>query len=179
MLKLRLPAGASLRRGYATRLPEKPPMRHPDPLVNNPNAVVTPLPDELTFIHRPPPSAPTPLSYTTNPSSPLLRPAPQSTDGPLPPPLNTAKEQPPRLSDEKIADMQRLRAENPKYYSRSRLAKMFDCTPSFVSYMAPLPRPEKREVLAIRDEAHEEVRARWGEKKVIVREIRKKRKEFW
>ncbi|KAJ2978638.1 hypothetical protein NUW54_g11257 [Trametes sanguinea] len=67
-LSLRLPFS----RSYATRLPERPPYRAPDPLRNNPHATYQELADKnLTFIHRPPPTAPSPLSYTTSPASPL------------------------------------------------------------------------------------------------------------
>ncbi|KAI0042157.1 chondroitin AC/alginate lyase [Auriscalpium vulgare] len=168
--KARIPLQLGLRRTYATRLPEKPPMRHPDPLINNPAAVVTPLSEDLTFIHRPPPSAPTPFSYTTNPSSPLLRPA-SPADAPLPPTLKdtSAAPKPPRMSDAKIAEMRALRASNPKL-SRTFLAQKFECTPAFVSLMAPLSHPAQRDNLELRDRAHAEVRAQWGEKKLIMNE---------
>ncbi|KAH0831916.1 hypothetical protein J3R83DRAFT_12799 [Lanmaoa asiatica] len=91
MLKPRFAPSLSRCRTYATRRPEKPPARFPDPLRNNPNAVVTPLEgDKLTFIHRPPPSAPSPHSTTLDPASPLLRPA-ATTGGPLPPLLRPSE----------------------------------------------------------------------------------------
>ena len=175
---LRLPL---LARGYATRLPQKPPMRHPDPLLNNPNTVATSLPEDLTFIHRPPPSASTPFSYTSNPTSPLLLTGSPSTatGSALPLPLARPKLERFRLSDDKIAEMQRLRVQDPKRYTRSRLAEMFECSPVFVGYVAPLARSEKKAALARRDQAHEKARAHWGEKAALIREIRKKRKEFW
>ena len=171
----------SLTRGYATRLPQKPPMRHPDPLLNKPNAVSTSLPEDLTFIHRPPPSAPTPLSYTVSPSSPLLRTGPQTppTGSALPPPLKNATLAHPRLPEDKISEMRRLRMENPAFYTRSRLADTFGCSPSFVSYVAPLNPSQQRAVLAKREQEHEKARSRWGEKAALIREIRKKRKEYW
>jgi ribosomal L20-like protein len=177
-LRLRVP---SLMRAYATRLPQLPPMRHPDPLSNNPNAVSTSLPEDLTFIHRPPPSALTPHSYTVNPSSPLLRTEPQtsSTGSALPPPLENATLAHPRLPEDKISEIQRLRMEDPAFYTRSRLANIFGCSPSFVSYVAPLSPTQQRAALAKRDRKHEKARARWGEKATLIREIRKKRKEFW
>ncbi|PBK82192.1 hypothetical protein ARMGADRAFT_1019779 [Armillaria gallica] len=66
----------SFTRSYATRYPrpktgtsERPPYRTPDPLVNNPSTAVTTLPDEeLTFIHRPPPTSPAPFILTTSPA---------------------------------------------------------------------------------------------------------------
>jgi hypothetical protein len=177
-LRVRFPF---LSRGYATRLPQKPPMRHPDPLLNKPNAVSTSLPEDLTFIHRPPPSAPSPLSYTVNPSSPLLHSEPPtpSTDVPLPPPLKQPTLAHPRLPEDKIKELQRLRTENPVLYTRKKLANTFGCSPSFVSYVAPLKSSQQRAALARRDREHEKARTRWGEKAALIREIRKKRKEFW
>lgn len=176
--RLRLPF---LTRGYATRLPQKPPMRHSDPLLNNPNAVATSLPENLTFIHRPPPTAPTPLSYTVSPSSPLLRTEslPPSTGSTLPPPLAKPKLGAPRLPEDTIMEIQRLRMEDPVFYTRRVLANAFGCSPAFVSYVAPLRRSEKLVAVAKRDREHEKARARWGEKAALIREIRRKRKEFW
>ena len=98
-------------RFYATG-PERPPMRRPDPRLNNPDATTTQLPDDLTFIHRPPPSLPSAYSYTTNPASPLHRPptdAPEDT--PLPPALRDIRLPKTRLTDEQIQEMRRLRRE--------------------------------------------------------------------
>lgn len=170
-----------LTRGYATRLPQKPPMRHPDPLLNKSNAVSTSLPEDLTFIHRPPPSAPSPLSYTGNPSSPLLRAEPPTplADVSLPPPLKQSTMVHPRLPEDKIKELQRLRMENPGLYTQKKLANIFGCSPSFVSYVAPLKSSQQRAAVARRDREHEKARSRWGEKAALIREIQKKRKEFW
>src|SRR6267154_2346048 len=161
-----------LTRGYATRLPQRPPMRHPDPLSNNPKAISTSLPEDLTFIHRPPPSPPTPHSYTVNPSSPLLQTETQTSSpaSALPPPLKNATLAHPRMPEEKISEMRRLRMENPASYTRNWLAKTFGCSPSFVSYVAPLSPSQQRAALATRDREHEKSRARWGEKAALIRE---------
>ena len=168
-------------RGYATRLPQRPPMRHPDPLSNNPNAVSTTLSEDLTFIHRPPPTPPTPHSYTVNPSSPLLQTGTHTSSpaSALPPPLKNATSVHPRLTEEKISEIRRLRMENPAFYTRSWLANNFGCSPSFVSYVAPLSPSQQRAALAKRNREHEKARTRWGEKSALIREIRTKRKEFW
>lgn len=170
------------RRAYATRRPEKPPARFPDPLRNNPNAVVTPLEGgKLAFIHRPPPSAPSPLSTTLNPASPLLRPATTPPSDALPPLLRPSAYSPPpaRLSREDIEKLRALRRSDPDVYSCAKLAKMFECTPSFVSQVAALPRRLRR-VFARRQEAKvEAVQNRWGERKATVRAIREKRRAFW
>lgn len=180
-MKTRLPFRLPSCRSYSTRLPEKPRMRHPDPLANNPHATTTTLPGDLTFIHRPPPSAPTPLSYITNPASPLLKPPSPSpsADASLPPLLHKAAEPKPRMSDKDLTEMRRLRAINPAYYTRKRLAERFNCTETFVGYMAKLSTGAHRVALQKREREHESARSKWGEKKLIVREIRSKRKEFW
>ncbi|TFK73588.1 hypothetical protein BDN72DRAFT_761364 [Pluteus cervinus] len=175
-------------RGYAAKYPrprpgtsERPPYRASDPLANNPKATVTTLEDsQLTFIHRPPPSAPTPHSLTTAPSSPLLRAQPRTQNGPLPPSLRpTANNQPPPVSDEVVAKIRELRQLNPTVYSRRKLAQMFSCTPNFVASIAALKKSQRSALVKSRDREHAEVRENWSEKKAIVRAIRAKRRAFW
>lgn len=170
----------ALCRTYATRRPERPPARFPDPLRNNPKAVVTALEgDKLTFIHRPPPSAPSPLSTTLDPASPLLRPA--TPTGPLPPLLRPSayKPEPERLSTADMETLRALRRSDPALYTCSKLAKMFSCTPSFVSQVAALPRPLRRACAKRQQETVRAVRAGWGERKATFRAIREKRRQFW
>ncbi|KZT64957.1 hypothetical protein DAEQUDRAFT_677728 [Daedalea quercina L-15889] len=183
--RLRLPHACSSVRTYATRIPERPPYRAPDPLVNNPNATYTKLEDDLTFIHRPPPTAPSPWSYTTNPASPLLQSAPTPAGEALPPPTRPGQgaeaeaEAWPRMSDEDLAKMRALRAEDPVRYSRSRLSKMFNCSPNFVAIMAPTKMRERKKILRQRDAEHEEARSKWGVKRAYFEAARKKRRGLW
>ncbi|KAF8221040.1 hypothetical protein L208DRAFT_717038 [Tricholoma matsutake] len=179
----------SFTRSYATRYPrpkpgtsERPAYHAPDPLINNPNATVTSLKDQdVTFIHRPPPTAPSPFSLSTAPSSPLLRLNPSPIRGPLPPFIRPSanKIQPPRASDEDVAEIRRLRLSDPKKYSRGKLAKMFGCTESFVAGIAALKKTQRKALIRARDQKHAEARDRWSEKKSIVRAVRAKRREFW
>jgi len=83
------------------------------------------------------------------------------------------------MSDEDLAELQRLRSSNPTYYTRKRLANQFNCTQSFVGRMAPLSTQDHRIALAKRDEEHAKIRSQWGERKLIIRDTRKRRKEFW
>ena len=83
------------------------------------------------------------------------------------------------MSDADIAEMQRLRASNPAYYTRKRLAEKFNCSPSFPGLVARLPRAEHRAALKKVEAEHADVRAQWGERKLITHQIRRKRKEFW
>jgi Mitochondrial ribosomal protein subunit L20 len=178
----------SITRSYATRHPrpkpgtsEKPAYHASDPLINNPNATVTSLKDQdLTFIHRPPPTAPSPFSLTTAPTSPLLL-DPSPIRGPLPPFIRPSadKAEPPRASDEVVTKIRRLRLSNPTKYTRGKLAKMFGCTSSFVAGIAALKKPQRTALIRTRDEKHTEAREKWSEKKSMVRAIRVKRREFW
>jgi len=161
---------------------ERPAYRPPDPLVNNPKATVTTLEDEnLTFIHRPPPSAASPHSFTTNPCSPLLKPVPTLVDGPLPPFARPGlhKPGPERASDETIAKIRELREKEPDKYSRGQLAKMFNVTRAFVSTVAPLKVTKRKEIQEQVEKEHEVARSKWSERHSLVKAIRKKRRELW
>lgn len=180
-------------RTYATRWPrpkpgtaERPPYRPSDPLnAENPHVTVTKLTEDgLTFVHRPPPSAPSPNSLTTNPVSPLLRPASAATPSegtPLPPFLRPSanKEQPQRMSDEDIKEMKRLRFEDPKKWTRGVLAKKFGCTQTFVGLKAALRKPDRREAIEARDAEHTRKKEKWSDRHQEVMAIRKRRKELW
>lgn len=167
-------------RSYATRLPQRPPYRAPDPLKSNPHAHYQALPGDLTFIHRPPPSAPTPESLTTMPSSPLLRPVSADAPAALPPILFPRKKpELPPVSEEVIDEMRRLRREDPEKWTAGTLAKKFNCSQGFVRLVAKLPRQVQRAALQKRDEDHEAFRSKWGEKRLMQKEIRDRRREFW
>ena len=177
----------NLVRHYAPKYPrprpgtsERPAYRPPDPLINNPKAAVKTFEeDNLTFIHRPPSTAPSPYSLTTAPASPLLRPATSHVE-PLPPVLRqpSSTEQP-RMSDEQIEKLRKLRFSNPTVYSRGKLAKMFNCTQAFVAQMAALKKPQRKAMIRIRDQKHEKYREKWSEKHALVKAIRAKRREMW
>ncbi|KAF8908941.1 hypothetical protein CPB84DRAFT_1766412 [Gymnopilus junonius] len=143
---------------------ERPAYHAKDPLIDNPKAVVTKLEDEhLTFIHRPPPTAPSPFSLTTAPASPLLRPPTTPYDGPLPPLSRSGPSSRPLALK----------------YSRGRLARMFKCTQTFVGLVAPLKKALRKTLLKDRDAKHELARQKWSEKHSLVKAISKKRRELW
>ncbi|KAJ3789161.1 mitochondrial ribosomal protein subunit L20-domain-containing protein [Lentinula aff. detonsa] len=177
-----------LTRAYAPKWPrpkpgtsERPPYRPSDPLNNNPSATVTALPDEnLTFIHRPPPTAPSPISYTTNPVSPLLRP-PSSPSSILPPLLRPSvdKSVPIRLTAVQVAEIRRLRSLDPVKWTRGRLAKKFDCTQQFVALVAATKKTTRTKLIRRRDEEHEANRGKWSEKRSLVAAISQKRRQYW
>ena len=162
---------------------ERPAYHPPDPLINNPKAAVKTFEeDNLTFIHRPPPTAPSPYSLTTAPVSALLRPAtPHVEPAPSLPPLLRQRPptEKPRISDKQLEKMRHLRLSNPAVYSRGKLAKMFNCTQAFVAQMAALKKPQRKALIRIRDQKHEKHREKWSEKHALVKAIRAKRREMW
>lgn len=180
-MRPRLPIRSlSFVRSYATRLPERPPYRAPDPLKDNPHATYESLSEDLTFIRRPPPTAESPESYTVSPASPLLKPQASTPTGELPPVLFPRKSpEPPRMSKELIEKMRELRRKDPAAWTAGKLAKEFGCTQSFVRMWASLKKPERRKALARRDVEHDANREKWGDKRLMQKDIRLKRKEFW
>lgn len=96
----------------------------------------------------------------------------------LPPTVHKEKTKP-RMSDENLERMRKLRAEDPRTWTTGRLARKFDCTPRFVMMQARLPVGTKKELLRERDGDHQEAREKWGEKKAFNRDVRQRRREFW
>ncbi|KAJ7044029.1 mitochondrial ribosomal protein subunit L20-domain-containing protein [Mycena alexandri] len=178
-------------RTYATKLAkwprpkpgtaERPAYHAPDPLANNPNAVVTALPDQdLTFIHRPPPTAPSLLSLTTNPVSPLLRPRAPQEEVPLPPLSGKSKADGlPRASAQTMSEIRRLRTLDPERYTTGVLARKFKVTRGFVVAIAALKKSKRRQRQAIQNAVAEEARGKWSERKTTLKLIRAKRRELW
>ena len=84
-----------------------------------------------------------------------------------------------RLSDEDVARLRQLRREDPQTWTRGRLAKEFGCSPWFVGQITSLKGPERRKALEERDREHTANRDKWGERRTMNAELRKRRKEFW
>ena len=164
-------------RRYASRLPERPPYRPRDPLENNPNATYQQVSEDLTFIHRPPPTSSSPLSYTTNPASPLLR-EPSEAPNALPPNLRAEKTKP-RMSDEDLAKLIELRKSDPDTWTTAKLAKKFNCTQRFVMMQAPLKSADRKRFRKVWEAEHQANRDKWGDKKALNHAIRQQRREFW
>jgi hypothetical protein len=161
------------------RLPERPWPRVNDPLAQSPNATTTEAAPDVTLITRRPPTAPSPLSLTTAPASALLRPpTPRSQSGPLPPTTRDTT-LPDPASQRTIQRIRELRTQDPARFTRSVLARMYGVTQAFVGMVAPSKKTYRKEAIRQRDEAHETIREKWGERKSISVEIRRKRREFW
>jgi len=56
---------------------------------------------------------------------------------------------------------------------------MFNCTTHFVALVAALQPSKRKQLTRAREEEHESIRKNWGAKTSLIRDIRKKRREFW
>lgn len=161
-------------RNYAVSRPNPRPR---DPVLNSPNAKVQQISPDVTFIHNPPSSVPTPHSLTTAPASPFLSKPTPSTDSSLLPPEIRPKTTSagPKLTQSQIEEMRQLRLQDPKTNSCQVLARKYGCSPVFVSMVAPLGSEQRKEL----EKGQNAMREQWGERKRLIRDIRKKRREFW
>lgn len=92
----------------------------------------------------------------------------------LPPLLQKPHEKKYHLGQEQIDEMRRLRAEDPRTWSRLRLAEKFECSEFFVSLCCHSP-----EMKLEHEKNLEEVKRRWGRRKREAREDRIERKKLW
>ncbi|KAL4864959.1 hypothetical protein BDV12DRAFT_175347 [Aspergillus spectabilis] len=79
------------------------------------------------------------------------------------------------LSPSEIKEIRNLRLSDPMTWSRSKLARRFDCSPIFIAMVCEAS-PQKKE---IQKQVLEAVQSRWGAKRRMAREDRKLRKESW
>ncbi|KAF2718768.1 hypothetical protein K431DRAFT_287371 [Polychaeton citri CBS 116435] len=78
------------------------------------------------------------------------------------------------LTQEQIDEIKRLRAEDPRQWTRVRLAEKFQCSQFFVSLCCCAP-----QIKAERERDLEEIKKRWGRRKTEAREDRQIRKAQW
>jgi hypothetical protein len=109
----------------------------------------------------------------------LLAPSHQSTSTPpprLPPPVRKVRhEQNTQLGENDVAEIRRLRGEDPVRWSRVALAEKFGCAPYFVALICQASRKHRDAQAAL----HEEARAKWGRRKTMARQDRTRRRETW
>lgn len=67
-----------------------------------------------------------------------------------------------------------MRAEDPRQWTRVRLAEKFGCSPFFVSLCASAP-----QIAEERKKELEAIKKKWGRSKTEAREDRQRRKEMW
>ena len=78
------------------------------------------------------------------------------------------------LTPAQVDEIRKLRAEDPKMWTRVRLAEKFECSQFFVSLCCSSP-----EIKEQRDKELEEIKRKWGRKKTEAREDRQTRKALW
>lgn len=79
------------------------------------------------------------------------------------------------LKEEDIAEIRRLRTEDPYKWTRGTLAKKFDCSRFFVG-MVCVASEEKKEQ---ERQKLESVKERWGQRRRDARTDRTRRRELW
>ncbi|OJD28167.1 hypothetical protein ACJ73_00428 [Blastomyces percursus] len=79
------------------------------------------------------------------------------------------------LGEQEIAEMRKLRLQDPMKWSRYALAQKFGCSAHFVMQVCDAD-PQKK---AIQQQVLEAIKSRWGKKRTIAREDRQLRKELW
>lgn len=109
-----------------------------------------------------------------NPGAPALT-SDSLTEADLPPKMRY-KHRNPRynLEEADVAEMRRLRAEDPIKWSVGKLAQKFECSEVFVKMAAPASQ-EHHEWLKAKLQRQS---TRWGPKKTLAREDRKRRAEM-
>ncbi|KAI9818653.1 MAG: hypothetical protein M1826_001334 [Phylliscum demangeonii] len=152
------------------------------------NLIGTPAQDHIVF--NPPSSAPsiyhTPMIFLPkdDPRRNLFAPAarnpsvggdPASNPPPLPPPLTPPKEKRYHLTQDDMVEIRRLRQTDPDQWTRAKLAKKFKCSSLFVGIVCEATKEHKEEQL----KRIEDVKARWGRRRTMAREDRKRRRALW
>jgi hypothetical protein len=95
--------------------------------------------------------------------------------GALAQPLRPLHEKKYHLTEKDLAEMRRLRKDDPVAWTRSKLAKKFNCSNLFVGLVCQAE-PKFRE---LQKQVEDAVRSSWGTKRRIAREDRVRRRELW
>lgn len=158
----------------------------------SPNAEHFTLADRpsVRFTVRPAPSV-------VPPTLPIPQASSSITATQLPPPLRTRaptehQNQLQTLTPEQIVEMQELRLSNPTLWTRGRLAAKYNCSPFFVGLVGfggsshtqassnDTAKKAASELVKSRHQRRQELQQiKWGFKKRVDREVRRRRKEFW
>lgn len=92
----------------------------------------------------------------------------------LPPALKQPQAKKYHLTAADVAEMQRLRAQDPYKWTRAALAKKFECSEFFVGVACKNPEAGEAKAKEL-----EEIKRKWGPRKRRAREDRVKRREMW
>lgn len=135
------------------------------------------------IIYNPPSSAPnvyhTPLKFLPKDDPrrrlhTLLRPTASDSTSSLPPAVRPVYEKKYHLKEADIAEIRRLRAEDPRQWTRVRLAEKFECSQFFVSLCCSAPQIKDERKVEL-----EKIKEKWGRTKTEAREDRQTRKQSW
>ena len=78
------------------------------------------------------------------------------------------------LTPEDMEEMRRLRATDPRTWTRAKLAEKFECSNLFVGFVCRSPEMKRENEAKMAAN-----RALWGNKKRKAMEDRRKRREMW
>ena len=174
--------------------------RSKDPLLSSSAAKHLTLSDGSAFVIRAPPTSLPPTvpipqhsntsSDTAGPSSNIFFTPPAlpfllapSTAEHLIPLSRAATPSPAQLTPDQVASLQSLRRKNPQLHTRSNLAKQFNISPQVVGTLgwgdgSEARRAEKQRSTQLTQDK-ELVEGKWGWKKAIAREERRRRRSLW
>jgi hypothetical protein len=79
------------------------------------------------------------------------------------------------LGEQEIAEIRRLRTEDPFTWTRKKLAEKYVCSQFFVGMVCEASKERKEQQRQIL----ENVKEKWGRRKRYAREDRTKRRELW
>lgn len=79
------------------------------------------------------------------------------------------------LKPSDVAEIQRLRSENPEVYTRKALAQQFNVSPLFISMVSSASTQRKQEMASRLDQ----IKSQWHDKRRTARSDRIKRKQYW
>lgn len=119
----------------------------------------------------------TPSKASTPPSTQSTSSIPSPTSSEtrtLPPAVRQPYEKKYHLTPEQVEEMRKLRAEDPRTWTRVRLAEKFECSQFFVSLCCSAP-----QIKEAREKELEEIKKKWGRRKTEAREARQERKKLW
>lgn len=102
----------------------------------------------------------------------------------LPPQLHKDTPNYSKLTPEQVEELQQLRTSDPSHWTRSKLAAKYNVSPFYVGIVGfGGKNPENlrigKRVKEMHDQAQIDQKEKWGFKKRVDREVRRRRKEFW
>lgn len=156
--------------------------RTKDPLLASSQATHYTLPSGAKFIVRPPPSVLPPSHSTAAIEGSLVEDANPELSLPISRQMRSPVDAK-RLSADEIASMQALRRSDPATWTRSALATKFGVTTQVVGRMGwgagSEARQAEKQLKDKLEQAKESKEARWGWKKAVAREERRRRRALW